>query len=658
MGSPDFLKYKNRRYLTKTRFSLALECPTKLVFEADKSYANRTECDEFLRALAEMGHHVGALAKTLLGAGIEVVETDHDAAVLHTKKLLQEDNVLIFEAAFCWENCYVRVDLLRKSGNVIDIFEVKAKSFDPVKGASQIVGKTNNLLSDFRSYVQDVAFQRCVVRNCCPEFEVSCSLVFVNKLAVSTVETFRYLRTERSLGRTSVSLGAELQDGQSAAQLLVIVPADAFANIVEKSPLIAAGYKFESFETGIADLQRRVNEQPYPPLLGSHCKNCQFVATSQQLKDGLLDGRSLCWSSLGLVTGNSRATILELHGGSAKLIDKLLVEKKFVISDVMENDLDIKLEDNKITLSQRNWFQCLEARGEIDRPKFVKSDLRLFLDSLKYPIHFIDFETARPPLPFHNGRRPYEHVLFQFSHHIVDVNGVVAHVSQYLESDVGLFPNFVVLSKLRDALASDNGSVLHWWEHERTVLNDVKKQIELAGSALPFRAELIDFVVSLIGVEKQGGRLVDLGRFMERNVFVPGTSGSSSIKKVLPALLRFSPELEAIYSSPIYGSDHGIRSSNFTNHSWFVRGESGEVCDPYSLLGERFDDASLAGADLLEEVTVIADGGAAMIAYGLLQDDMLSQTERGRLQQQLLRYCELDTLAMVMVWQALQSMAA
>ncbi len=49
------------RYLTKSRFKLALECPTKLYYTAKAEYGNTKEHDEFLQALAEGGFQVGEL---------------------------------------------------------------------------------------------------------------------------------------------------------------------------------------------------------------------------------------------------------------------------------------------------------------------------------------------------------------------------------------------------------------------------------------------------------------------------------------------------------------------------------------------------------------------------------------------------------------------
>ena len=52
------------KYLTKSRFKLATECPTKLFYTGkDKEYANQKCDDDFLLALAEGGIQVGELAK-------------------------------------------------------------------------------------------------------------------------------------------------------------------------------------------------------------------------------------------------------------------------------------------------------------------------------------------------------------------------------------------------------------------------------------------------------------------------------------------------------------------------------------------------------------------------------------------------------------------
>jgi len=53
------------RYLTKSRFKLALECLTKLYYTRKDDYADESIDDSFLIALAEGGFQVGELAKFL-----------------------------------------------------------------------------------------------------------------------------------------------------------------------------------------------------------------------------------------------------------------------------------------------------------------------------------------------------------------------------------------------------------------------------------------------------------------------------------------------------------------------------------------------------------------------------------------------------------------
>ena len=85
---------------------------------------------------------------------------------------------------------------------------------------------------------------------------------------------------------------------------------------------------------------------------------------------------------------------------------------------------------------------------------------------------------------------------------------------------------------------------------------------------------------------------------------------------------------------------------------WQIR--DGQVCDPYKLLPPVFADLSRTEQDALDEgmASHLQEGGAAMAAYATLQSGRLTSAQSTALQQALLRYCELDTLAMVMAVQA------
>ena len=95
------------KYLTKSKFRLALECPTKLFYTGKAEYANQTLDNTFLAELANGGFQVGELAKGYYPAGIEVSTQNDDMALAKTAELLQRDDVTVFEAAFRYNDFFI-----------------------------------------------------------------------------------------------------------------------------------------------------------------------------------------------------------------------------------------------------------------------------------------------------------------------------------------------------------------------------------------------------------------------------------------------------------------------------------------------------------------------------------------------------------------------
>jgi len=95
-----------------------------------------------------------------------------------------------------------------------------------------------------------------------------------------------------------------------------------------------------------------------------------------------------------------------------------------------------------------------------------------------------------------------------------------------------------------------------------------------------------------------------------------------------------------------------LSSNNFPNSHIWLQIENEEVKSPYKTLPPLFDNLSNEELDhLIAEIDNIADGGAALTAYGKLQYVDMTQMERDKITQGLLKYCELDTLAMVMIYE-------
>jgi hypothetical protein len=167
--------------------------------------------------------------------------------------------------------------------------------------------------------------------------------------------------------------------------------------------------------------------------------------------------------------------------------------------------------------------------------------------------------------------------------------------------------------------------------------------------------ELKIFLGSLI---KSGERaMYDLCDLAKAAYFHVDTKGSVSIKKVLPAMLASNAWLREQYARPIYGAADRMPSLNYKDFTWLTIDENGKsIDDPYEILrglgAEMLGESLTAGQD--PDELVIAEGGAAATAYSRLQFEDLQEAQRSQIKEALLRYCELDTLAMVMVVQGWQ----
>ncbi len=171
------------RYLSKSRFKQALECPRKLYYTGKPDYADTSTEDEFLAALAEGGFQVGELAKLHFPEGIEVTARDQALQIRETAELLQRDEVTLFEATLQCGDFLERVDVLQKHGNEIRLIEVKAKSLDSKEGTADwwTVRAPRKIKSEMLPYLQDIAFQTHVFQLAFPGYRVHCELMLVDK---------------------------------------------------------------------------------------------------------------------------------------------------------------------------------------------------------------------------------------------------------------------------------------------------------------------------------------------------------------------------------------------------------------------------------------------------------------------------------------------
>ncbi len=238
----------------------------------------------------------------------------------------------------------------------------------------------------------------------------------------------------------------------------------------------------------------RAKEMPEVPI-GPHCRNpypCDFMGT--------------CWK------GVPDYSVFD--------IARLEEEKKFEL--YRSGVVSVAAVPDSYPLSDRQRLQVQAERsgeGVLDLRAIAE-----FVGSLRYPLHFLDFETFQPAVPLFDRSSPYQQIPFQFSLHRCEGPGEEPSHVEYL-AEAGADPRDSFTDALLSAVGG-TGSILVY-----------NKSFEVG--RLTELAEL--FVERAPSIEGIIERVVDLMTpFQRLDYYLPSMRGSYSIKRVLPALV---PEL-------------------------------------------------------------------------------------------------------------------
>lgn len=649
------------RYLTKSRFKLALECTTKLSYTSNPKYIDNKQADTFLAALAEGGFQVGELAKIYFEGGHDIEELDHEISLKKTNDLLKQESVIIYEAAFKQEDLFVRADIVCKKGGLLELIEVKAKSYGEEDG--NFKNKNGTLKSEWKPYLFDIAFQYYVIKRAYPGFKVVPFLLLADKSSKASVEGLNQLfKLESEGNRVKASATSGTNSKSVGVPLLRKVDV---AEIVEE---ISNNKHYpQPFEDSILRFANAYkNNISLPQELGAHCAQCEFKANADQMKEGYLSGFHECWKSLAAFKDEDfeRPHVLSIWNSRKK--DDFIGNKLYFQDQLSVEDLSPKTKKKEST---EQIGLSAQDRQLIQIQKSKDKDISFYLDrenllnemsSCKYPLHFIDFETTAVAIPFNKGRAPYEQIAFQFSHHMIEKKGSITHAGEWINLEQGKFPNFEFVRELKTQLEKDQGSIFRYAAHENTILNKIHEQLTKSNES--DKDELCNWIRTITHSSSSatdswaGDRdMIDMLDWVKKFYYSPRTNGSNSIKYILPAILHDNNFLKEKYSVPIYGSET-IKSKNFRDHTWITFNMDKQLISPYytlPLIHEGIDN-ELIDTLYADEGAGIFDGGAAMTAYARMQFTEMSREESVRIQRALLRYCELDTMAMVMLWEGWQ----
>ncbi len=210
---------------------------------------------------------------------------------------------------------------------------------------------------------------------------------------------------------------------------------------------------------------------------------------------------------------------------------------------------------------------------------------------------------------------PYETIAFQWSCHTVVAPDAQPQHAEWLQvADV--FPNAAFARSLRRQLG-DRGSILIWSTHETSVLRTIQKQIVERGND---EADTANWIDSLLA----GTRMIDLNRLTLKHYFHPRMGGSTSLKVVADAVWQADPHIRARLPHYQIETDTG-------------------PAGPYQALPPLV----IGGRQI-----AVAEGVGAILAYYALMERTAAKAtlEVNQWRRLLSQYCELDTMAMVMVW--------
>jgi len=170
--------------------------------------------------------------------------------------------------------------------------------------------------------------------------------------------------------------------------------------------------------------------------------------------------------------------------------------------------------DFELTSFQERVRECAQS-GYI----YVSDDLNDSLESIVWPVFYLDFETVMTAIPLYPGIAPYTQIPTQYSIHLCsDVGKIIDH-SEYLAD-----PHKDCRREFAENLIQNlqgNGSIIVYSNFEKTIINALMR-------IFPNLTDELSEIVS---------RLVDLEAIIKKNFYHPSFYGSTSIKNTLPALV-------------------------------------------------------------------------------------------------------------------------
>jgi len=190
---------------------------------------------------------------------------------------------------------------------------------------------------------------------------------------------------------------------------------------------------------------------------------------------------------------------------------------KNLIAEHIRNIDEIQKNSALLSHGTAKYWKALSKGGQ-----FINTvELRHFLDSIEYPVYYLDYETAASPVPIWDQTSPHQQVTFQYSLHIKRAPNTEIEHFEYLHGNTDC-PIYGLLLSLSKQIGTE-GTILVWNQSFE------KKRNEEMAVCSPEHASFLSSV---------NDRVIDLmDPFKQDLVMDPAFMGSNSIKDVLPVMI-------------------------------------------------------------------------------------------------------------------------
>lgn len=427
-------------YLSKSLFIRGLQCHKSLYLH--KYHPDlKDEISEEQKTLFQSGVNVGIYAQKLFPGGVEIPFDDVSLSKQIKRTMIEIENgtKVIYEAAFSYDNVFVKVDILRKTENGWEIYEVKGST-----GVKDV-------------HYDDIAVQYYVLKG---------SGLSVSKTFLVHINN-QYVKK----GEIEVDKLFTVQDLSN--------------DVIEKQ---------KSIKNEIDKMRRMLKSQEPNIDIGEHCTDpydCDLCG--------------YCWKHI------PENSVFNLKGTGPNKFD--LYRQGIIRLEDIPKDI--------LPQSQR-----IQLEGTLDKKNITnKAEVKEFLDTLWFPICFLDFETTfMVPIPMYDETRPYQQVPFQYSLHYLEKENAELQHYEYL-APAHVDPRKELLDKLLKEIPENACVLIYNKTFEIGVLNNLAKWLP----------EYFDQIENIIR------NIRDLMiPFRRKDIYRWEMEGSYSIKYVLPALV---PEL-------------------------------------------------------------------------------------------------------------------